>query len=168
MIEIRGNLFDQKADVLCITTNGFVKSDGRSVMGRGCALEASRRWPDLPAVLGQMIRAHGNHVHWLAPGHPGLVSFPVKPVSVVYDGRNAVRHMVSKFKIGDTVPGWAAIADPAVIEQSARELAALATKTDWKKVVLPRPGCGAGELKWENVRNILSPILDDRFAVITF
>lgn len=27
-------------DALCITTNMFVKLDGSSVMGRGCALEA--------------------------------------------------------------------------------------------------------------------------------
>ena len=37
MKEIRGDLFTQEADTICITTNGFVKANGECVMGRGCA-----------------------------------------------------------------------------------------------------------------------------------
>jgi hypothetical protein len=36
-------------------------------------------------------------------------------------------------------------------------------------VVLPRPGCGAGELDWTRfVRPALTALLDDRFVAITF
>ncbi len=50
MIEQQINLWDADADnvLLCITTNGYVKNNGECVMGRGCALEAKTRWPDLP------------------------------------------------------------------------------------------------------------------------
>lgn len=33
-------------------------------------------------------------------------------------------------------------------------------------LILPRPGCGNGRLRWEDVRKILEPILDDRFTVV--
>ncbi len=38
-----------------------------------------------------------------------------------------------------------------------------------KRVYLPRPGCGCGRLMWtEDVQPIISELLDDRVAVITF
>jgi len=41
MKELRGNLFHTPCDVICITTNGFVKRNGEAVMGRGCAVQHS-------------------------------------------------------------------------------------------------------------------------------
>jgi hypothetical protein len=36
-------------------------------------------------------------------------------------------------------------------------------------VYLPRPGCGNGWLKWEDVKKILSPILKgDQFHIVTY
>ncbi len=34
------------------------------------------------------------------------------------------------------------------------------------KVYLVRPGCGNGQLKWEDVKPLIAPILDDRFIVV--
>ena len=152
MIEVKGNLWTYPADVRVITTNGTVKKNGECVMGRGCAKEAAQRMKEVPKILGNLLRAHGNHCHILFRGNPlclnaVLVSFPVKHA-------------------------WYERADLALIEQSAKELANLADDQGWidgwGKIVLPRPGCGNGGLKWEDVRPVLEPILDDRFHVITF
>lgn len=156
MIEVTGNLWDYPADVRVITTNGTVKKNGECVMGRGCALEAKKYWSRLPTALGALIKEHGNHTQYLGmwPWGPEedqmLYSFPVKH-------------------------NWYEKADISLIERSALELVSLIDKhtgpdfPDYKPVVvIPRPGCGNGGLKWEDVKPVLEPILDDRFHVITF
>lgn len=172
MNTIIGNLWDQEADALCITTNGFTKRDGSCVMGKGCAKEAAEWDPGLPMRLGALLQEHGNRCLRLGridgPGSPHLVTFPVKPVHDTYDGSNAVAHMAREMVEGQRVPGWACKAQVPIIRRSAKQLVEMATKFRWSRVVLPRPGCGAGELMWEDVELIISPILDERFSVISF
>ena len=146
MREVTGNLWTFPADVRVITTNGAVKKDGGCVMGRGCALEAKTRYPGIDKVLGQHIRLKGNIVSILreddADGDT-IVSFPVK------------HH-------------WREEADPKLIEVSARTLSGYADLHGWRVIVMPRPGCGNGRLRWDDVRALLAPILDDRFHIIDF
>lgn len=55
-----------------------------------------------------------------------------------------------------------------VISRSCEQLIELTNKLGFSKVVLPRPGCGAGELNYyQDVQPILQK-LDGRFYVITF
>lgn len=152
MIEVTGNLWTYPADVRVITTNGFVKKDGTCVMGRGCALEAAKMYPQIPAILGDKLRFHGGsnvpHILLGNTPHGTLVSFPVKH-------------------------NWFEKADLDLIKRSALDLVDLINEMDFGAedhpvVVIPRPGCGNGQLKWEDVKPILEPILDDRFHVITF
>lgn len=148
MTEVTGDLWTFPANIRVITTNGFVKKNGEAVMGRGCALQATKKFPGIAFTLGYKLKSSGNRVHVLKTGsfeNPSevLVSFPVK-------------HK------------WFEKADPALIEKSAKELRSVVSNYKHTvKVVLPRPGCGNGQLKWEDVRLILAPILDDRFYVIT-
>jgi hypothetical protein len=51
---------------------------------------------------------------------------------------------------------------PEIIERSARELGALVGTA---KTLLPRPGCGPGELTWEVVAPVLS-FLPDNIIVV--
>lgn len=158
-------------DALVITTNGFVKSNGEAVMGRGCAKKAATIFPTLPILLGRGLGRLGNHAHIIVVNDAmTFVSFPVKPVDAVCnkDKSNVVFHMRNKFCYGDTVPGWACKADLKLIEQSAGELRELADMRCWSHVVLPRPGCGAGELDWIDVKPILVMYLDNRFYCIDF
>jgi len=171
-------------DAVCITTNGAIrKSDGCAVMGRGCAKEAATHWSDIPRILGDLIQENGNVVQLLKvvmmpPGRCAtfardvqLVSFPVKPAEMAMTPSFAntllVAYMREAFRFKRRVPGWACVAQLGLIRDSVVQLIAMANKSSWKKILLPRPGCGAGELQWTDVGPILRPILDDRFTVIS-
>lgn len=145
MIEVRGNLWTFPAQARIITTNGFIKKNGECVMGRGCAQEAKTKWPDLPLMLGQAIQGNGNEAFWfpIPSEHEPLITFPVK-------------HK------------WFEKADLDLIRKSATKIAGMTALKRLKVIVLPRPGCGNGQLLWEDVKPVLEPILDDRFHVITF
>jgi len=148
MLEVKGDLwtYQPKASsvVRVITTNGFVKNNGEAVMGRGCAREAAKLYPELPSLLGVWLNTRGNKVCKFTMPDGDLVSFPVK------------HH-------------WYQDADPAIIEQSCQELVALAGMYPHTVVfVIPRPGCGNGKLKWEDVKPILERYFDERFHVITW
>lgn len=153
MKEITGSIFHQiDADAICVTTNGVVKANGELVMGAGIALIFAKKWPSLPIELGNAVKKNGNIVHvnrgWtISPNRletmPSyhIVSFPTK------------HHWKDKSNL-------------ELIRQSAEQLVDLTNKQQWKKVVLPRPGCGLGQLDWETVKAVIEPILDDRFYVI--
>lgn len=167
MKEAKGNIFKTECDALCITTNGFVKGNGAAVMGRGCAKEAARLIPTLPEIVGKAIKTNGNICQIVLAKNISLLVFPVKPVSkICCDGNDHVSHM--SFKPGDVIPGWACKADIEIIKQSAYQLVELTDKHGWQTVILPRPGCGAGELSWDEVKPVLEQILDDRFICMTF
>lgn len=142
MRELVGDLWKAHAAgaVVAITTGGAVsRQGGRCAMPRGCAFDAARRFPALPEILGALINAGGNHVYDLG-SH--IVSFPVEATP------------------------WER-PDPVLIEQSCRELVALAEIHGWQEVVVPRPGCGSGGLRWPDVRPILQRYFDERFVVIS-
>jgi hypothetical protein len=171
-VEAKCDLWSAEADARCITTNGYIRKNGNAVLGRGVALQATKRFPDLEAQLGQKLATFGNRVHVFPDMEfdgATIVTFPVKPVSMQATTRlsNVVRHMRKKFKPGDQVPGWATTAQPPLIRRSAHDLIWHIEQRGWKRVLLPRPGCGAGELKWPDVKAILEPILDERVWVIT-
>ncbi len=147
MLVAGGNLWTYRSDenpVICITTNGFVKNNGEAVMGRGCALEASRKFPSLPRLLGLHLKENGNTVAEFllrAPDPVTVITFPVKHI-------------------------WSEAADPKLIAKSAAELGKLARLRPNKIFLLPRPGCGNGQLKWEDVKPLLAG-LPDNVLVIT-
>ena len=144
MKEVNGDLWDASADVIVITTNGATRKDGAAIMGRGVALQAKSRYPGIEHVLGRLIRENGNHVNLITGNTPKIVSFPVK------------HH-------------WREKADLKLINQSVLELVWLTDRLSGlaglHTVALPRPGCGNGRLRWEDVRSIIRPVLDDRFTV---
>ena len=133
------DLWKIEANVRCITTNGTVLPNGRNIMGGGCAGEAASQWPVLPLLHGDLITRHGQHVFLLG----ALVMFPTK------------RNIRDKASLD-------------LIVQSARELVTLTDLYGWSRVAVPRPGAGLGGLQWEAVEEILEPILDDRFTIVSY
>ena len=141
MIEIRGNIFDQKCDAICITTNGIIKKNGEAVMGAGIALQAKIKYPQLPKLLAEKIAQEGNRVYsFKLDDDRSIVTFPTK------------NH-------------WRDDSDIELIKQSLLQLVWMTTQNEWEKVCLPRPGCSNGKLKWTDVKRYVSK-LDDRFIVV--
>lgn len=143
MIEERGDLWVLEADAKCITTNGYVKTNGEGVMGRGVAQQATVKLPGIARALGHTLQRSGNHVSKLAIDAEDVdyFSFPVK------------HH-------------WRDMADIDLIVRSARELMTVVIDAGYDRVLLPRPGCGNGQLHWPTVRRVVEPYLDDCVVVI--
>lgn len=151
-----------RVEVMCITTNGTIKQNGRAVMGRGCALEAKTRFRDIDLWLGGLLRAHGN-----IPLFLGLVD--IYKVWTRYEVRTPLREASTShlselwsFPVKHT---WNQRADLELIRWSAHLLREQMGDRD-VEVVIPRPGCGNGGLEWGSVRAALSTLLDERFTFI--
>lgn len=127
---------------IVITTNGVLDRNNDLVMGAGVALEAKKRYPDLPSILGSVVQARGNVPHVFMTEKQTVISFPTK------------HH-------------WREESDPELIRCSAEHLVSLADLYCFPEIHIPRPGCANGKLIWKNVKEILEPILDDRFVVCT-
>lgn len=76
MIIIKEDIWSKRtaSTPICITTNGFVKRNGRCVMGRGIALQARNRFQNLDLALGNVIKSFGNNVHYFNLLH--IITFP--------------------------------------------------------------------------------------------
>ena len=147
MKEVYGDLWTypvpaDKTKVICITTNGTIRRDGCAVMGRGCAQQAARRYPWLPADLGSRVHRNGNHVFRISDFFGGsLLTFPVK-------------HQ------------WHQKADLNLIHQSMIELMVAADAAQPETIfLLPRPGCGNGGLHWEDVKPLLEGLPDNIWVI---
>ena len=130
---------------ITITTNGFVKNNGECVMGRGIALQAKTKFPELPLMIGQAIHQYKNKPLVL-PNHR-LITFPVKH-------------------------NWFEKADLELIEQSCKLLMVeverlIRTKQLYKEILLmTKPGCHNGKLEWKDVEPILDKHFDERIIIV--
>lgn len=167
MKEVYGNMLEMDGDAIVVTTNGYYTLRKKAVMGRGIALQISRLIPTLEWDLGHKLYMEGNHVYNLFQvDNMSIVSFPVKPNHVINDGTNVVSHC--KTKIGEYTVGFLAKADVNLIEQSLKELVQLTNENKWNRVLIPRVGCGAGELDYKDIKPLMEKYLDDRFICCTF
>lgn len=141
MNEARADMWTVPGDLRCITTNGYVKKNGACVMGAGTALQATRLHPGIEYEVGKRITEGGNHVHLIETPKGHLATFPVKHT-------------------------WWEDADPILIRRSADELVKLVDEHGFKRVILPRPGCGNGNLDWLEVAPVLDAVLDNRFLCV--
>jgi hypothetical protein len=119
-------------------------------MGRGVAKQALERVDhNLDRRLGKLLKQYGNRIFQVAPR---VLTFPVKPDIGFYKGTNVVPHMRGKFKDSEIVPGWAMLAHVDIIKVSMIELDELHGRGFVGPVWMPKPGCGAGGLRWADVK----------------
>ena len=142
MKEIKGDLWDywkKSRTYICITTNGFTKKNGEAVMGRGCALQATKHIPRVKKRLGWRITNFGNKLHVFRKDR--FITFPTKH-------------------------NWWEPSDLFLIKKSATELDHIAKRNPRFRFILPRPGCRNGRLDWKDVRPLLT-FMEDNIYVIT-
>jgi hypothetical protein len=140
MLEECGDFWTIPADLRCITTNGALRRNGNAIMGKGVALETRKRYHDIEAILGSFINKYGNHVFCLGYN---LISFPTK------------YH-------------WKQDSDIELIKRSAQELVTLLKNNPARRVLLTRPGCGSGNLKWSEIKIVIQDILADNKFIIAY
>lgn len=82
MKEVKGNLWDfhnrGRTSWIVITNNGNRKGNGEAVMGAGLALQAKKKFPQLPMWLGNRIKDFGNQVYFFGGIDINIVTFPTK------------------------------------------------------------------------------------------
>ena len=144
MLVSKGNILDYigKSDIVCVTTNGVVKSNGELVMGAGCALAFKNQFPEIPKILGEKIKIKGNRP--LVAGKVNgtyIVSFPTK------------HHYKDN-------------SDIELIKQSATILLEIVKYYNAKSIYIPSPGTGLGNLNKDVVYSELDKILDERFTIL--
>lgn len=131
--------------VVCITTNGIVKADGKLVMGKGVALEATVFILDIARLLGSHVRAKGNvPLFHRELNSPGWMSFPTK------------NH-------------WKDPSSIELIRESTVCLLGAAHLCPGLSFFLPRPGCGNGQRDWEGeIKPLLESVkLPDNVVVVS-
>jgi len=133
MLEVRGNIWTYPADYICITTNGDINKRGEAVMGRGVAYQAAKKHEWMAQYVAYSIKHYGNVVNRIA----GIYFlFPVK------------HH-------------WHEQASLDLIRESTRQLKLYAEMEPDKIFVLPKPGCGNGQLQWHQVKPIVETLPDN-------
>lgn len=140
MKERIGDIWKTDCDIICVTTNGVVKSNGELVMGKGVALQAKKRYLELPYQLGNLVSLYGNKPYYITyiDDDYDIISLPTKHHWI--DNSNIELIKKSLLRIKEIIP-------------------------ENCNVALSRPGCANGNLFWKDVKQEIEPILDDRFTV---
>lgn len=158
-----GNIFDYvgKADCICVTTNGTIKSNGELVMGAGVAKQFYDRYKDLG-----IARTLANKLY---------KGTPLKKMHVVNPADNICYKAVDKKDNNGTYVlsfptkhHFMDKGDLDLIKKSAKRAVVFADMYDLKSIIIPSPGTGCGQLNEDDVYKELDKILDNRFTIIKY
>lgn len=192
MREIQGDLWkyveELEVPACAITTNGSY-SKAKATMGAGIAREARDRYPIVELQLAQFLAANKGYWKEHTDEYEGdiwvdepwnipypmmkepfyMFSFPTKRsfLTVNRDKSNVGEYYRHACHYGNTIVGWKGVSDLTLIERSARLLVDLVDTAKVSMLVMPRPGCGRGNLSWlRAVKPILKKYFDDRFVIV--
>lgn len=157
MIEKFTNIWNEPdLDVICITTNGTVKSDGTNIMGGGIARQAVDRVPWLPGKYGKLLAHNPLTLQYLEVFDRYYSTDISLPSGKACTKSTMLLAFPTKVQIYLN-------ADIKLIQQSFSQLITFMEIFPFYKVGLPRPGSGLGGLKWETVKPVLEYMLQNRF-----
>lgn len=154
MREIVGSIHDEftseRWDAICCTTNTIVGTNGL-IMGAGVALAFKQRYHFLPTTWGNAV------AQWPLPR-----TFVIATI-IAYEADRRLRYAVAF----PTKRDYRQPSELSLIKRSALQLQIVIEALGWKEVLLPRPGCANGGLRWKDVQPVLQPIFDDRVTIIS-
>lgn len=130
----------RQGEIVCVTTNGFIKRNNEGVMGRGNALAMAQLIPGLAKHLGEHIKTKGNIVGFI---YERIIAFPVKPSSCRID---QALPFVTTRSTSSIIPGFHCKASIPLICSSANSLIHIARAIPEKMIYLPVPGIVNGGL----------------------
>lgn len=136
--------FLEQGRVIVVPTNGYVNKDGKAVMGKGLAHQASKLFRNLDFALGNQIKKDGSNVFYFP--RQRLIMFPTKD-------------------------NWKNPAEIDIIINSCKALKRLMEVNSELRVAMPKVGCGWGKLEWDKD---VAPIIlqffgsydDKRFVIV--
>lgn len=126
---IKQDIWWSEADLICIPTNSTLNKSAHLIMGAGLALQAKRRYPQLPQMAGEMIKP--------------LCSFKRFPEYGLI--RIKVSHHV-EIGLLQTKTDWRLPSSESLILMSLAKLKFAIESNDIKSVAMPLPGAGKGGL----------------------
>lgn len=138
-------------DTVIITTNGIVKANGCAVMGAGIAKSARDSFPGIDRALGKKLKTSGNQAYDM-----GTYRMPDTGI-------------LARVLTMPTKQDWKNDSDLNLIRQSATQLMNMVfhDPMSFDRIYMPRPGCTNGKRRWEDVKPVIEPILDDHFVIVT-
>lgn len=145
----KGNLWDQegKSDLLLVTSNSYIRKDGTLVMGRGAALEASKRYPKVPELAGKHIKHYARHL-----GEYLLITKTSGP-SLLFE-------WPERFGLFQVKRHFRDAADPELIRRSTTALIHLIRSSEIRRIDMNFPGIGLGGLPMNKVLPIVEDLPD--------
>lgn len=157
MKEMKVNLFtiDSVGGVpvvaVCFTSNFTVRKDGKAVMGAGVAKVFKEAFEGLDVMFGDIIKHNTDNVtrdlgDWQLDNRKvRVIAYPTKNHWSEYSNLELIQKSAKGLK--HLVEG-----DPSLQEGV---------------ILLPRPGCHHGGLKWEDVKQVIEPILPQNVVVVS-
>lgn len=135
--------------IVC-TTNNVVRKNGSLVMGRGSAKDFKEKFKYLDWNWGQIVADHADN--------------GIEDYHLLITGPRRLDH-AQIYLVGlQTKRSWVDDSPMELVVKSCEKLKQLADLMSWRKIVMPRPGCGNGNLRWREVKKEIQ--LDKRFVVI--
>ena len=141
--------FHKRGFWVVVTTNIGWKANGDNVMGAGVALQAARKFPQLPRYYGRLCKKYKDML--------GVV---------IYDEGRLILAPTKRLDWKKPHLSWQAEADIGLVEQTIHQLAELAREERFK-IAMSYPGCGNGGLSPREVKPLLDRYLSSRFVVVS-
>ncbi len=140
--EVKDDIWNYPDNIKVITTNGNIKKNGNAVLGKGIALQASRRFQDLAF-------RYANHIK-------------INTLSCAYYPSYKLILFPTKYNYWQN-------ASLILIRKSMEETLKICKNNNIKKVIMPKVGCGNGLLYWNSVKRTIEDILmskDIEFVIV--